>query len=676
MPCQHAPGTGSPSVGTQVPNWAQNVVAFPQYVYTPTSLDQLVAIVKEAEAQNAAVRAFGSGWSFTDIMDTPDFLVKTDLLNGTPWPSGAPHPGSLPTLVPLHVDNTLCETMTGTAYPDDPVYNALTPLARNKKLCHLQAGIKIHDLYLWLESIPGGVVTGDGHSHGYAVPTLGGSGGQSLAGAISTSVHGGDDHNDNGPIPPLPDMVQAIHLVGAGGAEFFIQRGGINAIVDTALLGELMPCVAGPGQIISDDDVFNSAVVSMGRMGIIYALVIEVRPQYFLQQTITKTTWSSALANLATLRPANRFLQVFILPYADSNGDHTCFVTTRNEIDPANYMDSAASPPDTNLFNVICDANPDVINATVGAFLATLIPATVTLDAVINAILWAASAVIPGISGLAQLVALVLGVTLSSADIAIIAALSPLLKPGVTIGQALATSVNFLTSHGMIGVAEQITNAILSSQMSAGTKQNISYKIMDTYDYNSKCYKALSIEVAFNADDSAFANYVQAVFGLIDGFASQNILAGAYISLRFCGGSNALLAIEQWTHTVCIEIAALAGLAHDEQVLTALMDEAANHVGSNGSRATVHWGQLNDLTVADVEATFPGKIDRWRSALARLSAKGRLGTFDNDYCATRGLEVLGTTIKRDLSYLAPLLLETSGATHKRDLSYLIPLLHS
>jgi hypothetical protein len=41
-----------------------------------------------------------------------------------------------------------------------------------------------------------------------ALPTLGGSNGQALAGVISTSTHGGDWNQ-----PPFPDIVRAVHLV-------------------------------------------------------------------------------------------------------------------------------------------------------------------------------------------------------------------------------------------------------------------------------------------------------------------------------------------------------------------------------------------------------------------------------------------------------------------------------
>jgi hypothetical protein len=41
------------------------------------------------------------------------------------------------------------------------------------------------------------------------VPTMGGASGQTIAGAVGTGTHGGDIH-----IPPIADMIRAIHVVG------------------------------------------------------------------------------------------------------------------------------------------------------------------------------------------------------------------------------------------------------------------------------------------------------------------------------------------------------------------------------------------------------------------------------------------------------------------------------
>ena len=64
MSCNHAPGTG-PTISGPFVNWAQNVTESPKRFFQPSTLSELVAIVKEAEEKETSVRAIGSGWSFT-----------------------------------------------------------------------------------------------------------------------------------------------------------------------------------------------------------------------------------------------------------------------------------------------------------------------------------------------------------------------------------------------------------------------------------------------------------------------------------------------------------------------------------------------------------------------------------------------------------------------------------
>jgi hypothetical protein len=331
----------------------------------------------------------------------------------------------------------------------------------------------------------------------------------------------------------------------------------------------------------------------------------------------------------------------------DTN-DHTCLVSTRNEVPPAQFAVSEPFPGlGSRIFTFACEEPPAALAAQVAAIIAALqafIAGSIVL------------ALIPFV-----------GPLLAALDVAaattLIALLSPLLDPNVTIGDYLAAAVNILNQLGQIGFTEGLVNLILGSlgPQSGSTREDVSFRIMDTYDYAGSCSKALSLEVGFNADDTAYVDYLNAVFNLINVFASQNILTGAYISLRYCAGSEALLAIEQWPHTVSIEISALAHLNGEEVVLSAFENETANHVGDDGRLPTVHWGQLNARTAAEVELAFP-KINRWRSDLARLSKNGKAGTFDNDFCQSHGLEVLGAkpSAGGDLSYLTPLLLSDSG----------------
>jgi FAD/FMN-containing dehydrogenase len=74
MPCDRAPGTGDTVSGPFI-NWAENVTTNPQQIFQPTTLDELVAIVKQAEADNLSVHAVGSGWSFTDVMTATGYMA-------------------------------------------------------------------------------------------------------------------------------------------------------------------------------------------------------------------------------------------------------------------------------------------------------------------------------------------------------------------------------------------------------------------------------------------------------------------------------------------------------------------------------------------------------------------------------------------------------------------------
>jgi hypothetical protein len=308
-----------------------------------------------------------------------------------------------------------------------------------------------------------------------------------------------------------------------------------------------------------------------------------------------------------------------------ADSDHTCTVTTRSETAPTPPI--VAAPSVGNLiFNYACELPPAGLVAWTAAVIAAL------------------EGFAAGTAVLLSLIPFV-GPILAGIDVAaanaVVSLLSPLLVPGTTIGAYLAKAENVLTSLGLTGLASNLVNQIIGGNLSPGKRTDVSFRIMDTVDYKQAqpCYKALAVEVGFNADDTAYVSYINSIFSIIENFQKQSILYGGYISLRYCAGSDALLAMEQWPHTVCIEFGALAHLAHEKEVLKAFEDETANHIGADGRFPTVHWGQLNSRTAEQIKATFPSKIDRWRSALARLSANGSPTTFDNDFCKKHGLEL-------------------------------------
>ena len=62
-------------------NCIGNQQVAPFRLLRPTTLDEIVEIVKLAESQNRKVRAVGSGHSFSDIAITEDYLLDTHGLN-------------------------------------------------------------------------------------------------------------------------------------------------------------------------------------------------------------------------------------------------------------------------------------------------------------------------------------------------------------------------------------------------------------------------------------------------------------------------------------------------------------------------------------------------------------------------------------------------------------------
>ncbi|MHA7631747.1 FAD-binding protein [Corallococcus sp. M7] len=179
MPC-----TGDGSVGTLIrfpllSNWARTRAFIPPNLIRPTSVTQLAAAVRAVETGGGVLRAMGSHWSYTEVALTRDVTHVVDtsalanLLNGTDATSPAA------TLLPF-------------ALNDDARANA-------GNLIHVEAGIKIHALNCALDAL------------GKAMPTLGGSNGQSLAGVMGTGTHGSDVD-----FASISDQVRAVHLVVPG----------------------------------------------------------------------------------------------------------------------------------------------------------------------------------------------------------------------------------------------------------------------------------------------------------------------------------------------------------------------------------------------------------------------------------------------------------------------------
>jgi L-gulono-1,4-lactone dehydrogenase len=267
---------------------------YPLKQRTPKTLECLREIVREAEAEGIAVRAVGSGHSWSDVALTDGILI---------------HPEGL--TKPLELDRALLREEYS-----DPGEGA------NVTLVQVQAGMKIAELNAHLKA------------RELALPNMGGFDGQTVAGVMSTSTHGSGIA-----FGPLSDLVRSLDIVAAEGAVYRIEP--TDGVTDAAAYGARYP----DHQLEQDDDWFDAAVVGVGCMGLIYSVILAVRPLFYLREKRWMSTWARVRDELAQ-GPASPVLQenahyeVLFNPYPPKNGkleDVECLITTRNPVSAPEY---------------------------------------------------------------------------------------------------------------------------------------------------------------------------------------------------------------------------------------------------------------------------------------------------------------------------------------------------
>jgi FAD/FMN-containing dehydrogenase len=492
----------------------------PYRICKPRDLASITTIVREAQAVNRHVHAFGSAWSFSDCATTPDYLIDTKLLNR----------------------------------PIQTVQRALRP-GQSRLLYHAEAGMTIESLYTELAAL------------GQALETMGGSSGQTLAGAISTGTHGGDLFK-----PPLADSVLALHLVGVGGAEYWIEPS--SGITDSGLLQEFVVPTIDARNIIYDDAIFNACLVSLGCMGVIYAVVLKVREAYDLIETTIQTTWPEFVQSAPVLlsNQRNRFLQVALSPYPDKNNSTICLVTTRSE--------APATKPGTRPKGNTTGAVLDMITSMDLATEILLLVQVIFEDG--------------GLSDDQKLVRIVETVLSQAPD----------QRP-------------VMTEH---------YGSIMAAYLPPGEFRGLSYSVMDT-SYGQQATQGsdpgYSVEVFLQAIDEngamPFVAFVNDVVAAIE-TATDTMYTG-YFALRFTGATRATLGMQQWEQNCSVELSSYQGVQGEYELYPRIMDIAARH------GALLHWGQLNE-PFTGTGSMYPG-YDSWRAAYATMSRNFTSRTFEN-----------------------------------------------
>jgi D-arabinono-1,4-lactone oxidase/FAD binding domain len=289
----------------------------PLRIYQPTSIDEISAIVREAESSGVTVRAVGSGHSWSDVALTRGFLLKT---NGLSRPAAA-----------------------------EPDF--VRPGWTERRLVRTEGGIRIKELNTYLDG------------RGLALSNMGGYDHQTIAGVISTSTHG------SGIIfGPLNDFVRSLDIVAAGGVVYRIEPsdGPTDRAAYEAHFGERRT-------LVRDDHWFNAVTVGMGCMGVICTVMLEVEPKYYLREVREFHPWEKVKADLidGEVLRANRHYEVLFSPYERKHA-YPCLVTTRNYTsNPShkpldkrsrNWLVEAASafPLTPHAINLIVDLKPSL----------------------------------------------------------------------------------------------------------------------------------------------------------------------------------------------------------------------------------------------------------------------------------------------------------------------------
>lgn len=206
-------------------------------------------LINYAIENNISMRAIGNGWSFTDVAMCEGALVDT---------------------LELRAFFRLNESFLRPEY-----------IASGKNAADLvftQCGMSLQQLHKELEQENGWM---------RCLKATGASNGQTIAGATSTGTHGSAYR-----VGAVHDTIIGLHIVTGPDRHVWLERASQPVASDEfiAWLG---------AEKITDDDIFNAAVVSFGSFGFIHGILIETEPIFLLKRFSTPQIPYDAAIKLA-----------------------------------------------------------------------------------------------------------------------------------------------------------------------------------------------------------------------------------------------------------------------------------------------------------------------------------------------------------------------------------------
>ena len=322
----------------------------PQTRWYPGTLDELLWIVtkrfEEAPPVNVQSHVCGSHWAMSKTAVTPGQMIETSTpVHEEDGDQAAPRLNHV-----LYDVIPKCMTQAAKSAflrQDVQIFNPLVapdfwPTPMKFYLFHVESGMRIYELYSfsdsgvdgtddrslakWVENNRG--TSPVDYTGPWALETMGGAGGQTIAGVASTATHGGDVKASS-----ISDLVVALHVIAPDGQEYWIEKTKILPTQEMFPLvdEDLLNTVAYPAnalrrtkiKVIRSDDLMQAVIVSCGRMGIIYSMVLRTVRQYALNEKIDSSlfwddvkTWLANPADPKTVAlMGNRFARIDVDVY-------------------------------------------------------------------------------------------------------------------------------------------------------------------------------------------------------------------------------------------------------------------------------------------------------------------------------------------------------------------------
>jgi hypothetical protein len=643
----------------------------------PANLADLIALCRDRPS-GVQLRAAGSHWALSEAAISDHSFIETHDPKGR---------------VPA-MEKTLVDVVPGCLHPHlrQAMSSVDWPL-RNGSLIHVECGKRIYQLYAELDQQDAGEnkhtlagSIGPHFSGRWGLETMGNSGGQTVVGAFSTGTHGGDIE-----LGALADQVVAIHLVADGGQHYWIELVDHDRyfpqLTDDDGLQKLYGKdeFGGPDnfKIIRDNRIFDSVLVSAGRFGVIYSVVLRAVPQYSLWERRRMHLWQDIRTQIADTSPGNpglfqdqlqqspdskqRFLGIVVCLTTHMNFMRNLAGVTKRWKIPGDLGSEGRSqrigerdggPDNCPNFTMAGKSHPYTAkpdhpelagdpgmlekacaNASFIGGLLSLVKDEIEEFVESNGVVVGAGVAAVAAAGGIGLLALLGGLALALLALKeLLDALGADDRMGETMEKVKNKLLDPDEPDPIIRAANLFAWQMLAYKLFQALQGDydaaaLSFALLETHDYQDvSCNRNVaSVEVFFDANDSRLIAFIDALIA----FEIQQELQGkaclGYAALRFTGPSRATIGPQQWWRTCSVEVAALKDVTGSEE----MVEYAARLALNPNMGGILHWGQYNPSNQQQVEMRFGPRLTTWRSVLAEFNGGGG---FSNAFSRRTGLE--------------------------------------